>query len=313
MIKLVRSTGRARIETKPAGIKFDLVDADAEHHTGTTPADLENIPIGTGRIIFTPETGPEHWQEIKISRNKTVAANWQMERPSRPSVAPVASLDATKPALVPPAPTLASTPFPEKTFKNSLGRAMVWIPTLRIWVSETETTQGEFRSLMGHNPSENFGSDQLPVDSVTVAEAAEFCARLANKESGALPPGHAYTLPTDAQWTIFCGNASLEDSVTGQTRTRSGPAWVKSLRANELDLYDTRGNVWEWTRTPYSASLNSPAIRAEFSGLDSRGYVLRGGSWRSKGNLLLTTTRGSNDPSMRDNTNGFRIVLAPRD
>ena len=284
LIKLVRSTGRAQIETKPAGIKFDLVDADAEHHTGTTPADLSGIPIGTGRIIFTPETGPEHWQEIKISRNKTVAANWQMEVPSLPSVAPIAASDATKPI---PAPAPASTLFPERTFKNWLGRAMVWIPSLKIWVSETEITQLEFVSLMGHNPSQNFGSNEFPVDSVTVGEATEFCARLTNKESGALPPGLAYTLPTDSQWTVFCGNASLEDSVTGQTRARSGPARVKSLRANELDLYDTRGNVWEWTRTLYSSSLNAPAIRAEFSGLDSRGYVLRGGSWRSKGNLLL--------------------------
>jgi formylglycine-generating enzyme required for sulfatase activity len=146
-----------------------------------------------------------------------------------------------------------------------------------------------------------------------VAEATEFCARLTNKESATLPSGYAYTLPSDSQWTIFCGDASLQDSVTGQNKSRSGPTRVKSLGANELGLYDTRGNVWEWTRTPYSASLNSAAIRAEFSGLDSHGYILRGGSWRSKGNLLLTTTRGSNRPSMRDHTNGFRIVLAPRD
>jgi serine/threonine protein kinase/formylglycine-generating enzyme required for sulfatase activity len=314
LIKLVRSTGRARIETRPAGIKFDLVDADAEHHTGTTPADLDNIPIGTGRIVFKPDGAPEHWQEIKISRNQTVSANWQMEITSRPTAAPALALEAAKPTPEPTlAPAPASTPFPERTFNNSLGRAMVWIPSLRIWVSETEATQGEFVSLMGHNPSQNFGSDELPVDSVTVAEATEFCARLTNKEAGALPRGYAYMLPTDSQWTTFCGNASLEDSVTGQNRARSGPARVKSLPANELGIYDTRGNVWEWTCTPYSGSLNSPAIRAEFSGLDPNGYVLRGGSWRSKGNLLLTTTRGSNRPSMRDSTNGFRIVLAPRE
>ena len=226
-IKLVRSTGRARIETRPAGMKFDLVDADAEHHTGTTPADLENIPIGTGRIIFTPEAGPEHWQEIRISRNKTVAANWQREMPSRPSVAPAAALEAAKPAPAPPAP--ASTASPESTFKNSLGRAMVWIPTLRIWVSETETTQGEFRSLMGSNPSENAGPDDLPVDCVTQTQAMEFCARLSQKEAGALPANYVYTLPTDSQWSIYSGDASLKDAVTSDSSPRRGPARVKVL------------------------------------------------------------------------------------
>jgi formylglycine-generating enzyme required for sulfatase activity len=303
LIKLVRSTGQARIETKPTGMKFDLVDADAEHHTGTTPADISGVPIGAGRIIFKPDSGPEHWQEVKIARNQTVTANWQMETPPSP---PVVTLESPKATA---APIPSNTPFPESTFTNSLGRTMVWITSLKIWVSETETTQAEFASLMGHNPSQNFGSDDLPVDSVTLTEAAEFCVRLTNRESARLPSGYAYTLPTDSQWTTFCADASLRDSVTGQTKGRSGPARVKSLRANELGLYDTRGNVWEWTRTPYSASLNSSAARAELSGLDPHGYVLRGGSWRSTGIKLETTTRGSNRSSMRDSTNGFRIVL----
>jgi formylglycine-generating enzyme required for sulfatase activity len=86
---------------------------------------------------------------------------------------------------------------------------------------------------------------------------------------------------------------------------------VKSKGANEYGLYDTRGNVWEWTRTRYGPSLNSPSVRAKFSGLDTNGLVLRGGSWRSKGDLLDKTTRGSNAPRLRDKTNGFRVVLAP--
>jgi hypothetical protein len=307
LIKLARSTGRAHIETKPAGMKFDLVDAEAEHHAGTTPADLESIPIGTGRIIFKPDAGPEHWQEVKISRNQTVAANWQMETP--PS-RPVVTLNSPQTT---PAPTPASTPSPEKTFTNALGRAMVWIPSLKIWVCETETTQGEFRSLMGSNPSQNAGPDELPVDCVTQTQAMEFCARLSQKEAGSLPADYAYTLPTDSQWSIYCGDASLKDAVTSDSSPRSGPARVKSLGPNNYGLYDIRGNVWEWTRTPYVPSLNTAALRAEFTQLDPNGIVLRGGSWHSKRNQLLLELRGSNRTTKRDHTNGFRIVLTPRD
>ncbi|MEY2559840.1 MAG: eukaryotic-like serine/threonine-protein kinase [Verrucomicrobiota bacterium] len=322
-IKLIRSTGKARIESDPAGIKFDLVDADAEHHPGHTPADLENIPIGIGRVMFTPEGGTEHWQEIKIQRNQTVKATWRAETvaSSLPQAEAIQRAQPTQP------PSPAITPVIEKTFKNSLGRNMAWIAALRIWVCETEVTQGEFATLMGHNPSQNLGSDELPVDSVTVSEANEFCARLTNREAATLPARYAYMLPTDSQWTVFCANASLEDSVTSQTSVKSGPSRIKSLGSNEFGLYDTRGNVWEWTKTPYDSSLNSADIRAKYTfgivqngprkgsvkGLDPKGLVLRGGSWRSKGDLLEKSTRGSNSPGTRDNTNGFRVVLAPRE
>ena len=189
---------------------------------------------------------------------------------------------------------------------------MVWIPTLRIWVGETEVTQREFRLLMDQNPSEHVG-DHLPVESVTALEAKEWCDRLTTKDAaaGLLPSGYVYTLPTDEQWTVFCGNATLDDAITSRNRARVGPEPVKSLGSNEYGVYDTRGSVWEWTRTQYDSSLNSPEIRAEYRGLDPDGLVLRGGSWRSKGDLLNKTTRGSNDPSLRDSTNGFRAVLAP--
>lgn len=197
--------------------------------------------------------------------------------------------------------------IPEKNFTNSLGRMMVWISSLRIWVSETEVSQSEFASLMDRNPSQNTGAGDLPVDSVTAPEAIEFCARLTKRE--ALPSRYSYALPTDAQWSVYVDNATLQDAITSEDKARSGPAPVKSLSPNEFGLYDTRGNVWEWTRTPYSADLNSTDIRAKFKGLDPHGQVLRGGSWRSKGDLLKTTTRGSNSPTLRDSTNGFRIVF----
>jgi len=211
-------------------------------------------------------------------------------------------------------------------FTNSLGCTMVWIASLGMWVAETEVTQREFQSLMNMNPSDRVGSN-LPVDSVTFREAVEFCNRLQKQDAtaGLLPSGYGYTLPTDEQWDVYCSNATLEDSITSQNTTRKGPQSVKSKQPNEYGLYDTRGNVWEWTKTPYDPSLNSPRIRAEFpfgvvqsgsrqgktKGLDPNGLVLRGGSWRSKGDLLKKTTRGSNEPGLRDNTNGFRVVLAP--
>jgi formylglycine-generating enzyme required for sulfatase activity len=317
VIKLIRSTGTARVSTSPEGTDFDLVDADGQHHTAKTPAQLRDLPVGYGNIIFNREGMASHSQGIKVERNQVASIIWN---------APVGSV-----SLATPQPSAAASPatsVADRSFTNSLGCTMVWIPSLRIWVTESEVTQREFSSLMDHNPSDHVGAD-LPVDSVTEPEAMEFCDRLSKKDTaaGVLPSGYAYTLPTDEQWTVFCGDASLGDAVTSQDKPRNGPKPVKNLGPNQYGLYDTRGNVWEWTRTKYAPSLNSLEIRAEFpfgvvqsgprkgekKGIDPEGLVLRGGSWRSKGDLLKTTTRGSNSPTTRDNTNGFRIVLAPRE
>jgi hypothetical protein len=302
VIKLIRSTGTARVSTSPEGTDFDLVDADGQHHTGKTPAELRDLPVGDGNIIFNRENMPSHSQGIKVGRNQVASIIWNT---------PVGNVSLARPQ--PSAAASPATSLAERSFTNSLGCKMVWIPSLRIWVAESEVTQREFTSLMDHNPSEPPVGLDFPVNSVTEPQAIEFCARLSRKEAAAdkLPSGYAYTLPTDDQWTVFSGNASLDDSVTSQKIARTGPEPVKSKGANEYGLYDTRGNVWEWTRTRYDPSLNPPSVRAKFSGLDTNGLVLRGGSWRSKGDLLNKTTRGSNAPGLRDKTNGFRVVLAP--
>ena len=317
VIELIRSTGTAQVSTSPEGTDFDLVDADGQHHTGKTPAELRDLPVGHGNIVFNREGMASHSQGIKVERNQIASIIWNAPVEGGSLVTPQQS------AATSPATNVADT-----SFTNSLRCTMVWIPGLRIWVAESEITQREFSSLMDHNPSDHVGAD-LPVDSVTEPEAMEFCDRLSKKDAaaGVLPSGYAYTLPTDEQWTVFCGDASLGDAVTSHDKPRNGPEPVKSLTPNQYGLYDTRGNVWEWTQTKYSPSLNSPEIRAEFpfgvvqsgprkgkkKGIDPEGLVLRGGSWRSKGDLLKTTTRGSNSPTTRDNTNGFRIVLAPRE
>jgi hypothetical protein len=226
----------------------------------------------------------------------------------------------------------AAAPSPARTtkanFKNAIGCTMVWMQSLGIWVGETEVTQREFTILMDQNPSKHIG-DHLPVESVTAFEAKEWCDRLTKKDAtaGLLPSEYAYTLPTDEQWTVFCGGSTLDDAITSRDGARIGPEPVKRLGPNEYGLYDVRGNVWEWTRTRYDSSLNSPEIRSVYlfgavqngerngatTGLDPNGLVLRGGSWRNKGDLLSKTTRNSNDPNTRDNANGFRVVLAPRE
>ena len=124
-----------------------------------------------------------------------------------------------------------------------------------------------------------------------------FCAKLTAKEQAAkeLPDGFSYTLPTQAQWLMLMGDASLKDAVMKlQNANCSSTATTGSLGANSLGLYDTRGNVMEWCLDPQ----------------DQPYRVLRGGAWDT---FLPVNARPEFlwkvSPETAKNSFGFRVIL----
>lgn len=117
-----------------------------------------------------------------------------------------------------------------------------------LWVSKTETTQEQYQRVMGSNPS-LFVDPARPVERVTWNDAMEFCHRLNDieKKHARLPDGMTYRLPSLKEFEKFNSDTPLVESVlAGQTVFwQTQPA--SSRRANTFGLYDTAGNVWEWT------------------------------------------------------------------
>ena len=80
--------------------------------------------------------------------------------------------------------------------------------TCGFYMSRTEVTQGQYRAVMGRNPSfdasppeDTAGGtlpDTLPVNRVTWFNAVEFCRRLSQRENV------TYRLPTEAEWEYAC-------------------------------------------------------------------------------------------------------------
>src|SRR5579862_6962215 len=87
-------------------------------------------------------------------------------------------------------------------------------------------------------------------------------------------------------------NEELRNHEFPVTRESTNP--VGSMKPNDLGLYDTRGNVAQWTL-----------------GDDSKPYrVLRGGSWQDKIEINLRPIfRIYMAPDKAENTFGFRVVL----
>ena len=198
------------------------------------------------------------------------------------------------------------------------------------WMGKYEVTQAQYETLMGTNPSHNYGvGDEYPVYYVSWDDAMEFCAKLttAEKAAGRLPEGYEYTLPTEAQWEYACRaetttalnngkNLSDRDQCPeidevgwyGYNSDRtSHPAGEK--KPNDWGLYDMHGNVQEWCLDWGDEYPTSPVV--DPTGPDT-GYsrVLRGGSRANRAYACRSAFRAQFSPDYRANEIGFRVALA---
>ncbi|OJU08332.1 MAG: hypothetical protein BGN86_13280 [Caulobacterales bacterium 68-7] len=172
-----------------------------------------------------------------------------------------------------------------------------------------EVTQGEWKKVMGSNPSIFQGAkvkddaDRHPVENVTWADAKAFVAKLNQLEKTT-----AYRLPTEMEWEWAArAGAFRAPSIPGENAMAhvgmQGPtAPVGTKAPNAFGLYDVIGNVWEWVDDFYNEKI-VPGPTPPTSG---KTHVLKGGSYMSHVNDLGSAIHagGPGDPF----TTGFRIV-----
>ena len=197
----------------------------------------------------------------------------------------------------------------------------------------------------GHRPDdEGWGRGKRPVINVSWDDAWNFIDWLNDKTDG------NYRLPTEAEWEYaaragttkryFWGNSeknqcryangadlSLERRKDSDGRIFFGNGYINpktvscsdgyfitapvgNYGANKFGLYDTSGNVWEWTQDCWHDNYQgAPADgRAWINGGNCSQRVGRGGSWGNDAWLLRSANRFRTDRALRSIYLGFRLA-----
>ena len=175
-------------------------------------------------------------------------------------------------------------------------------------IGKTEVTQGQWKAVMGSNPS-SFSQcgDDCPVERVTWNEAQDFARRLSQKT------GKQYRLPSEAEWEYAARAGSSTKWSFGDSEYQLGDyAWfsansqnktqrVAQKRPNAFGLHDMHGNVWEWVQDCWHDNyIGAPTDGSAWTTACSSTYrVLRGGSWNVIPAYLRSANRVGGTPGNR--------------
>jgi hypothetical protein len=208
--------------------------------------------------------------------------------------------------------------FIRREWRNSLGMELVWLPKTDqgggFWVGKHEVTRDQFKQLISTDPSVlPMGDTQrsnLPVDSISVAEARAFCSKLLgrDREKARVPElergSHdgTYGLPTEEEWSYYAKGSKPVNAVTSVglsvPQKRKGPEPVGSAPADELGLHDVKGNLWELCETKSEGFVK---IGGGFGSISA-------GSLEGKGVFGRFPAAGTNEPNRET---GFRVIFRP--
>ncbi len=195
------------------------------------------------------------------------------------------------------------------------------------YIGKYTVTQGQWKQIMGGNPSKSSKGDDYPVENVSWEDCQEFIDKL-NKMS-LLRNIHSMTqfkMPTEAQWEYACRAGTqtrfywgddpsytfIDDYAWCEKNSGSATHPVGLKNPNSFGLYDMSGNVWEWCQDWYESDYYRTLVDGakDPSGPESgSNRVIRGGSWNYRLRSCRSAARYSSRPSRRSGGLGFRLVI----
>ncbi len=161
-----------------------------------------------------------------------------------------------------------------------------------------------------------WGRDNRPVIWVSWQDAVAYTEWLTEQT------GRHYRLPTEAEWEYAARAGTKTEYWWGNeigsnqcVCADSGSSWsdeqtapVGSFAPNPFGLYDTVGNVWEWTCSSYESGYSGAEQHCVDKKIQGE-RQLRGGSWFFNPKLCRVAMRNRSLPDKRYNNVGFRVVV----
>jgi len=163
---------------------------------------------------------------------------------------------------------------------------------------------------------QGWGRENRPVINISWLDAQAYCTWLSEQT------GEAYRLPTEAEWE-YAARAGTETAYwwgneIGQNRANcsgSTSPWsgektsrVDAFKPNPFGLYDTVGNVWEWTCSKYESQYTGEEQHFFDKNPTTVKRAIRGGSWHNPPNRARVSARAGSGPDYRSYGRGCRLV-----
>lgn len=169
-----------------------------------------------------------------------------------------------------------------------------------------EITQTDWMEIMGKNPAFKKSCADCPVENVSWNDIQEFLQKASKAR------GKKYRLPYEVEWEYAArGGKNPHGFQYPGSKQASDVAWFSTIKEhthkvglkkpNNLDIYDLGGNVREWCKGSFPASLNCK-IESEAK------KPLRGGSWVSPKNKIKVIARAEAKTNSRDEQSGLRLI-----
>jgi formylglycine-generating enzyme required for sulfatase activity len=287
-------------------------------------------PIYEGEIpVLFVENGIYHvgWQRTDILSQKLgceTLSTWQVNKTVLPESNPVdiKSLLQEK----------QGETFHDTLKDGSKGPEMVWIPAGKFKMGDKnkhEVSVDKFA--MGIYPvtfaeydyfceatnrekpkDRGWGRDNRPVIYVSWHDAVAYTEWLSEQT------GQQYRLPTEAEWeyaaragteTDYWWGNEIDKTKANYNENIGNTSPVGDYDANPFGLYNTAGNVWEWTCSEYESPYNGKE-KVCANKNNNKNISLRGGSWDNSPRYIRAALRNWSVPDYRVDYCGFRLVRA---
>jgi formylglycine-generating enzyme required for sulfatase activity len=169
-----------------------------------------------------------------------------------------------------------------------------------------------------HNPNDHkWGRDRRPVINVTVTNVKNYLRWISKKTD------QKYRLPSEAEWEYAAqagttteywwgnemgkDNANCRHCLTAGIPHETFPAGT--YKANPFGLFDTSGNVWEWTLDCWNKShVGAPSDGSPRLTGNCVKPVIKGGSWYYIPKNQRPAWRAKNDHRAKSYGIGFRVL-----